>query len=723
MDEIDIKVVGMHCVTCVKAIQRALNKVSGVKSAEVDFTTSHVRVFVEEGFKETDKLLEAVGSVGYHAELWGHEEKETSSDVPSFLQQPSFVLFFIAALLTAPLFFHMLGSFFGIDLYISPYMQLAFATIVQFLCGRPFYIGAWYSLKALSPNMDLLVALGTSSAYFYSIYQLFYVTDGDLYFETSAAVITIVLLGRFIEGSAKEKATLAASALLQLKPKKVQVEKEGKIEEIHPNQLRVGDIFFVRPGENIAVDGVVISGESSVDESFLTGEAFPQFKEAESTLFSGTKNQNGLLKAQATRVGKESTLEMVVALVEKMHNTKAPIQRIADQVAEYFVPFVVGVALLAFLIWWLVFGLFDQGVIAAVATLVIACPCALGIATPIVLLVSSGIGSQLGLFFQDAKALEYASKINQMVFDKTGTITQGSPLVKNIVTFHGFSEEKLMGIMASVETFSEHPLAKAIVSEAKKLKSLIEPVSDLVEIPGKGVCGVKRGVKYFVGSLNYAISEKIEIPEELSSLKKERNQSLVILMDKSMILGAITVVDPIRPEALDVIKALRKKNIEVLLLSGDKKDVAESVAHQLGLTQFIGEVLPEKKVDVVLGLKDLGKILGVCGDGINDAPALAAADVSFAIGAGSDIAIAAADITLMHSDLKGILYAIELSSQTVKKIKQNLFLAFIYNVIAIPIAASGLLSPIIASLAMVLSSLSVVINAYLFRKWKPPSQQ
>lgn len=718
MSEVKIKIFGMHCVSCVDILEKKLEKVPGVHKASIDFTQEIAIVVLEKDVEERE-LTEAIQSVGYQATILDSRTFTVPKEHPALLHQADFLNFLLSFLLTLPLFFHMFGKIFQIDWFISPYLQLAFASIVQFYCAASFYKGAYYALKALTPTMDLLIVLGTLSAYLFSFEQIFEQPIGHLYFETSAMIITLVLLGRWIEGGAREKAIQTVKSLFKLLPKKVQKLQEEQVVEVAPDGLKEGDIFFVKPGENVATDGIIVEGVSSLDESFLTGEMRPKEKKEGDKVFAGTHNHQGLLKVKASVSSKETNLQNIIRLVEKMHLSKAPIQRLADQVAEFFVPLVLLVAVFTFLLWWLYLGELAQGVMAAVSTLIVACPCALGIATPMVMLVASGIGARCGLIFQEAKSLEWAAKMEILVFDKTGTLTKGVPKVVRVHPFHGQTVESVLTIAASFESFSSHPLAKAVLQKAKEANVIVEPVSNVINYPGLGIEGEKRGKRYFVGSLKRAQEQSITIPSVVLAQEEDPNSTQMVLIHGDKILGAMTVEDPLRENAKEVVEALKAKGIEVWLLSGDKDEVARQVAKQVGIEHVIGEVLPETKADVILGLKKGQKILGCCGDGINDAPALACADVGFSIGSGSDVAIAASDITLIHSDLNGVLTAINLSEKTIRKVKQNLFFAFIYNALAIPFAASSLLNPMLAALLMVLSSLSVTLNAYFFNRYRP----
>lgn len=716
-EEMEVSIDGMHCVSCAQVIEKAVRKIDGVESASVDYPLGTGAIHLNPGVASKQKILQAIKDAGYHAEIIDDRKVHTFSSVAPFYDDPHFQSFALAFLLTLPLLINMFGEMFHIKFLVSPYAELVFATIVQFWCGRSLFQGAWSALKARVGNMDLLVIVGSLAAYIYSCYLL-YMGENKLYFETGAFIITVVLFGRWIEGGAKEKAQAALLSLSSLRPKKVQVERMGELIEIRPEEVRLGELFFIKPGEVVAVDGVVIQGHSSVREEAIFGELVPTPKDKGDKVYAGTVNVDGLLKAKAEKVGSDTVLEHVIVRAKKLHTTKAPIQRLADEIAEVFVPAILATGLGVFLIWWWKTGAVTEAVIPAIATVLIACPCAIGMATPIALLIASGLSAKSGLLFHDARALELASKMQVFAFDKTGTITEGMPHVEKVLAFNTFSEKEVLQILASLETFSTHPVAEAIIGYARKQNIEVEPTYHVKTYMGKGIEAQKRGEMFFAGSLAYARENGIEIPKEL---EKDRESLIVALIHNRQIKGAVLLKDVIRPYAKEVVEDMKQRGIYVTLLSGDKIDNARMIASRVGIERVRGEVLPDKKVDEILLLKDGHKILGMCGDGINDAFALAAADVGFSMASGSDLAIESSDVTLMKKDLRGIIDAIDLSQATLRKIKQNLFLASIYNIVAIPIAASGLLNPMVAATAMVASSLSVVVNALFLRSWNPPS--
>lgn len=712
----EVEIDGMHCLSCAQTIERAVKRIDGVESCVIDYALGLGTIEINSKASK-EKIIQAIKAAGYHAEIVDERKVHTFKSVAPFYDDPHFQNFFIAFLLTLPLLINMFGEMFHVEFIVSPYAELFFATIVQFWCGRSLFQGAWSAIKAKAGNMDLLVVLGSLASYLYSCYLLYH-GDTKLYFETGAFIVTVVLFGRWIEGETKEKAKAALLNLSNLRPKKVQVERVGEVIEVHPNDVKLGELFFIKPGEVVAVDGVVIQGNSQVKEELIFGELNPVTKQKGDKVYAGTVNLDGLLKAKAEKIGSDTILEHVIVRAKKLHTTKAPIQRLADQIAEVFVPAIIATSLVVFLVWWLETGNATTAFLPAIATLLIACPCAIGMATPIALLVSSGLSAKNGLLFHDARALELASKIEVMAFDKTGTITEGEPSVQKVFTFNELKEDEVLQILASIEAFSTHPIAESIIHYAKKRHLDVEPIIHIKNYAGRGIEAEKRGELYFAGSLTYARENSISIPKELDA---DKESIVVSLIHNHRIIGAVVLKDVIRPHAKEVVEQLKNSGVEVLLLSGDKIENALSIASKVGIERVRAEVLPDKKVDEVLLLKEGKKIIGMCGDGINDAFALAAADVGFSMASGSDLAIESSDITLMKKDLRGIIDAIDLSKATLSKIKQNLFLASIYNIIAIPIAASGLLDPMVAAAAMVASSLSVVINALLLRSWKPPS--
>jgi P-type Cu+ transporter len=549
--------------------------------------------------------------------------------------------------------------------------------------------------------------------------------DQHVYFEASTAIITLVLLGKLMEARAKSKTSAAIEELVKLQPKTARVERNGEIIEVEVTTLNVGDIFIVRPGESLPVDGIVIEGASSVDEAMLTGESMPVAKQADAKVYAATVNQQGLLRCLATSVGAHTQLAAIIRLIEEAQGSKAPIQRLADTVSGVFVPVVVSLSVLTLLLTWGLAGDFVPALINAVAVLVIACPCALGLATPTAIMVGVGRGAQAGVLVKNAAALEQAEKIQVLILDKTGTLTEGRPAVTDIVPAKSILERDLMQIAVSLEQGSEHPLAKAVMERAGSAGIRPGAASNFRAIAGSGITARIDDIEYLLGSPRFAREHGAHVDEELIAVLQAEGKTVVCLSEVNTanartteVLGYLAIADRVRSTSAQAVARLQAMGIEVIMLTGDNRATAAAIARQTGITEYRAEVLPRDKAAEVRKMKENGKFTGMVGDGINDAPALAAADVSFAIGAGSDVAIQAADITLMRDDLMSVADAISLSRATLGKIRQNLFFAFIYNVLGIPLAAAGLLSPVIAGAAMAMSSVSVVSNSLLLKRWR-----
>jgi P-type Cu+ transporter len=613
----------------------------------------------------------------------------------------------LAALCSIPLVWPMFGG------AVSLPLQGILATIVQFICGWPFYAGTWRGLKHFSANMDTLVALGTSAAYLFSFYTIFVDPRRGIYFETSSVLITFLLIGRIMEELSRRKAQSGMRALLSLQPETAHVKRRGEIVEISIDEVRKGDQFMVRPGERIPVDGEVISGNSAVDESMLTGESMVVEKEPKSTVFAGTINQHGTFTASATKVGADTALSRIIHLVENAQKTKAPIERLADKVSSYFVPAVIVVALFTWLSWGLFDGNFPEGLVNAVAVLVIACPCALGLATPIVVLVACARAAKMGIFIKNAEAIEKAQKIDRILVDKTNTVTEG-----NLKVEAAHLDQKYFPIVRTLCEHSEHPASQSVLEflKEKKAHPLISMIS-FRSVPGQGVSGYFDGRKYLLGSLAFLKSHSIPT-EELEEEAEEEAGNLVFVGTDKLALGYFVLSDEIKEGSDQAVSSLKKMGIETLLISGDRYKIAKRVAQTLGFDAFKAEVLPEEKAQFVQEAKEEGLIVAMVGDGVNDAPALATADVGFAIGSGTDVAMESASVGLMRSHLSGVVDTILLSKLSYRKIVQNLIFAFGYNTLAIPLAALGYLNPLVAAVAMALSSVSVVFNAILLSKKK-----
>ncbi len=599
-------------------------------------------------------------------------------------------------------------------------------TPVQFIGGWGFYKGTWSAIKTRSINMDTLIALGTTVAYLYSVAVIFFpevlpvkVEERDVYFEVSAVIIAFVLLGKYMEELIKKRSSAAVRKLMDLKPASAHVIREGAEMEVPAESVMVGEIVIVKTGEKIPTDGVVIEGASSVDESMLTGESMPVDKKPGAAMIGGTLNKTGLLRFKATRVGAETALAQIIKLVEEAQASSAPIQRIADQVTGYFVPAVVATAFVAFFGWWAL-GNFPQGLLAFIAVLIIACPCALGIATPAALMVGVGKGAEAGILIRGGEVLERARSLTTVVFDKTGTLTRGEPAVTDIVPLAGIGDSEILRLAAAVEAGSEHPLGEAIVRAARHRNIELPKLTDFEAIPGHGIRGMADSHAVLLGNRRLFAREGIDArpAEEAMARLEHEGKTAMLIGAGGKLAGVIAVADTLKPEAGEAIAALQKENIEVVMLSGDNRRTAEAIGRELGIANVIAEVLPGDKASVVQDLQKRGKVVAMVGDGVNDAPALAAADIGIAIGSGSDVAKETGGIILVRDDVRAVVTSIRLSRATLFKIKQNLFWAFIYNSIGIPVAALGFLNPIIAAAAMALSSLSVIVNSALLKRAK-----
>jgi Cu+-exporting ATPase len=719
---VDLSVGGMTCAACAARIEKQLNKLPGVEAA-VNFASERAHVRYAPGSVDTERLVATVIKAGYTATVARDDTRELDKINKLIAYRRELVKFWIAAVLTLPLVAQMAFMFDAKSHHevIARWLQLLLATPVQFWIGRRFYVGAWKSLRAGVGNMDLLVALGTSMAWLYSaVVSLAGLHQYHVYFEGSSTVITLVLLGKILEGRAKAKTSLAIESLVKLQPQVARLERDGQFMDVPVATVIPGDIFVARSGEAIAVDGEVIEGTSTVDESLLTGEAMPVVKTIGHKVFAGTVNGEGLLRCKAIGVGAHTLLAGIIRLVQEAQGSKAPVQRLADRVASIFVPFVTGVALVTFVGWWIQSGNFALAVINAVAVLVIACPCALGLATPTAVMVGTGKGASVGVLIRNAQALELAEKIDVLVVDKTGTLTAGKPIVTKILSARdGLAEKDILRLAASLEQGSTHPLAMAIVTKATTDSVALSSPHNLIGMPGRGVIGEVDGTRVRVGSPVWLASEGLAVPDT-DTLQKS-GCSIVVVASDAEVLGLIGIADPLRENTLAAVAQIQRLGVEVVMLTGDNAGTAKVVARESGITRFEAEVLPADKATAIVQLKASGHRVGMVGDGINDAPALAAADVSFAMGAGSDVAMQAADVTLMRNDLGGVANAISLSRATLSKIRQNLFFAFVYNVVGIPLAAFGRLNPVFASAAMAMSSVSVVVSSLLLKNWKPPN--
>ncbi len=705
---IDLQVTGMHCASCSARLEKLLNQLPEV-AATVNIATEKAHIRYDPQNTGVDALIKAIQGAGFDAHPLRDFAAEKNARIAAMRDLQ--IHLGISILLTLPLLLPMLLH----SVLLPGWMQFALATPVQFWIGQRFYAGAWSSLKSGGSNMDVLVALGTSAAYLLSCAMLLsHGMNHSLYFESSATLITLVLLGKLLEARAKGNASSALEALCNLQPTLAQVERNGVISALAIDQMQPGDVFLVRPGESVPVDGLVLEGSSSIDEAMLTGESLPQLKQTGDKIYAATHNGAGLLKCRALAVGSHTQLAAIIRLVEQAQGSKAAIQRLADQISAIFVPVVLLVALLTLVAWWMLGGNFTVALINAVSVLVIACPCALGLATPTAVVVATGRAASVGILIKDAAALERTHRLAVLVVDKTGTLTYGRPALTDLLPVPGISAEQLLKAAARLAQGSTHPLSIALVTHAKSLLLVPEQTTNVAEVAGKGLKAEIDGKHYLLGSPAFANMENQPLVAQL----QQQGKTVIALACDASLLGYIAFADQLRASSREAVERLTAMGIRVVMLSGDNLSTAQAIAAQAGITEFRAEVLPKHKAEEVKALKARYGLVGMVGDGINDAPALAAADVSFAMRSGSDIAIQAADITLMKNDLMGVVDAISLSRASLKKIRQNLFFAFAYNVLGIPLAMLGMLNPMIAGTAMALSSVSVVSNALLLKRWK-----
>jgi Cu+-exporting ATPase len=726
-EQLHLGITGMTCAACATRIEKTLSKVPGVTSAIINLASEKANVSYNPNQVTTGELIKRIEKTGYGAivDQEPHSDTEKHNREQEYRSQRN--KFIIGALLSIWFLPQMVSDinaryelWTGFEFHLNPWIQLLLATPVQFYVGGHFYKDAYNALRGGSANMAVLVVMGTSAAYFYSLVLALSGNTMGLYFEASAIIITLIVLGKLLEVRAKGQTSEAIKKLMGLQAKTAKVIRGGIEMDIPIEQVEVGDILFVRAGEKVPVDGEVIEGNTTVDESMLTGESMPVSKSVGDSITGATVNKHGSFKFRATKVGKDTALAQIIKLVEEAQGSKAPIQRLADQVSGIFVPIVIFIALITFGMTYFLIGL-TPAIISAVAVLVIACPCALGLATPTAVMVGTGKGAENGVLIKSAEHLESAHRLDTVVLDKTGTITKGQPEVTDIISYGTYSNQEILQLAATAERGSEHPLGEAIVNKAKSEGVELGEAYDFEAIPGYGI-EVRIGEKQ-VRIGNKKLMHKHDIPfeamlQQTETLEGEGKTAMFMAIDDRL-TGILAVADTVKESSAQAIKHLKGMNIEVIMITGDNRRTAEAIAKEVGVDRVLAEVLPEDKSSEVEKLKKDGKIVAMVGDGINDAPALVSAHIGIAIGTGTDVAIEAADITLMRGDLMGIVDTIRLSKSTMRKIRQNLFWAFAYNVILIPVAALGLLTPVLAGAAMAFSSVSVVTNTLFLRRWKP----
>ncbi|MCY9694207.1 heavy metal translocating P-type ATPase [Paenibacillus alginolyticus] len=729
----DFDISGMTCAACAARIEKGLNKMPGVSKATVNLALETAHVEYSPSELSTSDIVKKVEQIGYKAaikeeqqEAVDHRRKEIKAQQKRFL---------LSAILSIPLLWAMVGHFsftswiWVPDLFMNPWFQLILATPVQFIVGRPFYIGAYKALRNGSANMDVLVALGTSAAYFYSLYLTVQWANNvhahhapAMYYETSAVLITLIVLGKLFEALAKGRSSEAIKTLMGLQAKTALVVRDGQEVAIAIEDVAAGDVVIVKPGEKVPVDGMVLEGSSAVDESMLTGESIPVSKRQGDSVIGATINKNGMLRIQATKVGKETALAQIIKVVEEAQGSKAPIQRIADVISGIFVPIVVGIAVVTFLVWY--FGVapgdFAGALEKAIAVLVIACPCALGLATPTSIMAGSGRAAELGILFKGGEHLESTHKITTVVLDKTGTVTKGKPELTDVLVSESQDESRFLAFVAAAEKNSEHPLAEAIVAGVRE-RNIAFPEAEAFEaVPGFGIRSVVEGKAVLIGIRKWMAKNQIDAQtayERMNELEESGKTAMLVAIDGHY-AGIVAVADTIKESSKAAVARLKELGLQVVMITGDNERTAQAIARQVGIDRVLAEVLPEGKADEVKKLQQSGQKVAMVGDGINDAPALATADIGMAIGTGTDVAMEAADVTLMRGDLNSIPDAILMSRKTMTNIKQNLFWALAYNVIGIPIAAAGFLAPWLAGAAMAFSSVSVVLNALRLQRAK-----
>lgn len=740
-------ITGMTCSACVAHVEKSVRKLNGVQDVSVNLLTNSMSVEFEDRNLSPQNIIESVQDAGYDAFL----KEQTQSTAPKVdyavkEQEELKQRVIISFAFLIPLLYIAMGPMIGLPVpsfFKGEKNALIFA-FTQFLLSLPIYIvnrkfftNGFRSLKQLSPTMDSLVAIGSASALLYGIFAIYRISFGlgygqiavvsqymhDLFFESGATILTLITLGKYFEARSKRRTSDALTKLIDSAPQTANVIRDGEEIEIPVDEVRLNDLISIRPGQKIPVDGVVDDGFSSLDESAITGESIPVFKQKGDSVISGSINNTGFFTFRATKVGKDTTLAQIIALLEEASASKAPISRLADQISRYFVPIVIAIAVVATIVWLLLGYPFEFALSIGIAVLIISCPCALGLATPVAIMVGTGRGAENGILFKSAEALEMGDKIDTIVFDKTGTITEGNPKVTDIESLHYMDEKEMLRICASLEKYSEHPISKAILTRAEEENLELYPVKDFENVPGKGITGKVKGEIYKVGNKAF-IAETIDTEpvEDFLFQLLQQGKTALFISDDENIIGVIGVADTMKPTSHEAIELMKKMGLTTIMLTGDNERTAMAIQEQVGFDKVVAEVLPQDKDKVIQELQSEGRKVAMVGDGINDAPALARADLGFAIGSGTDVAIESADVVLMKSDLLDVVKGLRLSKSTITNIKQNLFWAFFYNVIGIPIAAGlfylsfGLkLNPMFAALAMSLSSVTVVMNALRLR--------
>ena len=749
MDNLTLKLQGMSCASCASSVEQAIKSVPGVIECNVNFGMEQVSIKYDSHKTSLATIQEAVDAAGYKAlplpEMAANEDDADRKNRQAKSQNLHQKLW-ISGIISILLLVGGIPAMTGLHLPFIPawlhnfWLQLVLTAPVQFWCGKSFYVGAWKSLKRRVATMDTLIALGTSAAYFYSVFVTFFpdffTAQGltpSVYYEVAASVIALILLGKTLENRAKGETSEAIRKLMGLQAKTARILRNGKELEVPLAEVEIGDIVQVRPGEQIPVDGEVIEGYSTIDEAMVTGESLPVKKQVGDEVIGATINKTGSFKFRTTRIGKDTFLAQIVKMVQDAQGSKAPIQKLADEVTGWFVPAVIAVALATFIVWFNATGNLTMATVTMVEVLIIACPCALGLATPTAVMVGTGKGAENGILIKGAESLELAQKIQIIVLDKTGTLTEGKPTVTDFVTIKGTAnsnELQLLKLAASVEKNSEHPLGEAVVRYARSQEVSLTDVKEFEAIAGSGVRGIVAEKSIALGTLRWMqeLGCDTEYLELRARALESASKTVFWIAVDGKIEAIMGIADALKSSSTQAVKALQKLGLEVVMLTGDNRATAESIAHSAGIDRVFAEVRPDQKVAQIKALQAQGKIVAMVGDGINDAPALAIADVGIAIGTGTDVAIAASDITLISGDLQGIVTAIQLSRATMRNIRENLFFAFIYNIAGIPIAAGilypifgWLLNPIIAGGAMAFSSFSVLTNALRLRSFRPKS--